>query len=45
VGEGTASADAAARANLAAYERYLSNPFPKAAVDTILAAFDTRHGR
>ncbi len=45
VGEGAASADAAARANIAAYEKYCSRSFPKDAADAILAAFDTLHGR
>lgn len=38
-GTSVASAMDAARANLAAYEQHLAKNFPKAAVDTIIAAF------
>jgi uncharacterized protein (TIGR02444 family) len=45
LGEGAASAEAAARANLAVYERYSGRSFPKAPVDAILAAFGNLHAR
>jgi uncharacterized protein (TIGR02444 family) len=45
LGEGAASAEAAARANLAAYEKYSARSFPKAPVDAILGAFGKLHGR
>ena len=40
LGERAASAEAAARANVAAYEKYSARSFPKVPVDAILAAFD-----
>jgi uncharacterized protein (TIGR02444 family) len=43
LGESAVSAKAAARANFAAYEKYSTRIFPKAAVDAILAAFDKLH--
>ncbi len=39
-GEPAASADEAARANVAAYETFLARRFPKPAVDVLLNAFD-----
>src|SRR5918992_869322 len=44
LGREAASADAAARANIAAYERYSTRDFSRPAVDTILAAFGAKHG-
>ena len=44
LGREAASADAAARANIAAYEGYSTRDFPRPAVDTILAAFNAKHG-
>lgn len=44
-GENAGSAVEAARANLAAYEKYLGRTFPQAPVDTMLAAFAARHER
>jgi uncharacterized protein (TIGR02444 family) len=43
MGESAASAEATARANIAAYEKYSTRNFPQAAVDTILAAFGKLH--
>lgn len=43
LGMGAASAEAAARANLAAYEKYSARSFPKGPVDAILAAFGKLH--
>jgi len=43
LGENAASAQAAARANVAAYEKYSARSFPKDAVDAILAAFGKLH--
>lgn len=45
LGAGAASAEAAARANIAAYEKYSARSFPKAPVDAILAAFGKLHAR
>jgi len=45
LGESAASADAAARANVAAYEKYCARSFPKDAVDVILDAFGKLHAR
>ena len=42
LGREAASAHAAARANIAAYEKYSARDFPKPAVDAILAAFGTK---
>src|SRR3954471_16666239 len=42
-GESAASAQGAARANLAPYENYSTRNFPKAAVDAMLAAFGKLH--
>jgi hypothetical protein len=39
LGESAASAEAAARANFVAYEKYSTRNFPKDSVDVILAAF------
>jgi uncharacterized protein (TIGR02444 family) len=44
-GTSVASPTDAARENLAAYESYLATSFPKDSVQTILAAFDAKHGR
>jgi uncharacterized protein (TIGR02444 family) len=44
LGESAASTDAAARANIAAYEKLSTRSFPKAGVDTILDAFGKLHG-
>ncbi len=43
LGENANSAEAAARANFAAYEKYSTRNFPEVAVDAILAAFRTLH--
>jgi uncharacterized protein (TIGR02444 family) len=43
LGEPAASAEDAARANIAAYETFSARNFPKAAVDTILEAFGKLH--
>jgi len=43
LGENVASAQAAARANVMAYEKYSTRSFPKEAVDAILAAFGKLH--
>lgn len=45
LGAGSVSAEAAARANIAAYEKYSTRNFPRAPVDAILAAFGKLHGR
>jgi uncharacterized protein (TIGR02444 family) len=44
-GENIASAAEAAQVNIAAYEKHLGTTFPKAPVETILAAFAAKHGR
>jgi uncharacterized protein (TIGR02444 family) len=44
-GQDAPSALDAARANLAAYEKYLDKNFPKEPAEAILAAFETKHGR
>jgi hypothetical protein len=43
-GRNAASAAEAARANLQAYEKFLSRNFPKEPVETILAAFGAKYG-
>jgi uncharacterized protein (TIGR02444 family) len=43
MGESAASAEATARANIAAYEKYSTRNFPQAAVEAILAAFGKLH--
>jgi uncharacterized protein (TIGR02444 family) len=45
LGETAASAAAAARINVAAYEKFSARGFPKPAVEAILDAFGTLHGR
>jgi uncharacterized protein (TIGR02444 family) len=45
LGREAASAEAAARANIAAYEKYSTCNFPKPAVDAILSAFGKLHAR
>ncbi len=44
-GTGTSSPIDAARENLAAYESCLATSFPKESIQTILAAFEAKHGR
>jgi uncharacterized protein (TIGR02444 family) len=44
-GQDASSALEAARANLAAYEKYLTKSFPREPADAILAVFEAKHGR
>jgi uncharacterized protein (TIGR02444 family) len=44
LGESASSANAAARANIAAYEKFSARDFPKATLDAILDAFNKLHG-
>jgi uncharacterized protein (TIGR02444 family) len=45
LGESAVSAESAARANMAAYEKYSTRSFPQASVDAILDAFGKLHAR